>query len=111
MCREARIRHMELHMKKVLPIISPERILVAADPQEEDVIYGWVCFEPGTKILHYVYTTDGFRRMGIAQGLMALAGVLGDDRVQISHYNWRIKRLFKHLKQNWDYNPYLLEAS
>lgn len=63
-------------------------ILVACDPENEDVVYGWACGVPadyqqrpdGTwfcarkPLMHYVYVRHGFRRFGIATKMLEFFG-------------------------------------
>jgi hypothetical protein len=42
-------------------------IMVAAKPDEPDVIWGYMIAEP--RVLHYVFVKQGFRRFGIAKAL------------------------------------------
>lgn len=40
---------------------------VAADPSDPLVIYGYIVHEPG--VLHYAFTKEAFRRLGVAKAL------------------------------------------
>lgn len=45
--------------------------LVAHDPDNLDVVLGYLVYEPG--ILHYVFTKEAFRKYGIAAALLQYA--------------------------------------
>jgi len=50
--------------------------LVACDPSDPDLIQAWIVADllpDGTSVVHYMYTKDVFRRLGIAHGLFQAA--------------------------------------
>ena len=49
------------------------RFLVAANPEDEDQIFGWVCFEDN--IVHYIFVKPIYRDQGIARSLFAGSGL------------------------------------
>ena len=92
----------DITLKKLLPKCT---LLAACDPDDLDVILGYICFEPD--VLHFVYVKGGFRRMGIGNGLMDEAGhwrQIEDSPVVVSH---RTEHLFKCWPEvKWLWNPY-----
>lgn len=114
MCAPARNIYMGNHMNVILSLTEPEKCRVCCHMEDDDLIYGWVCYEPKLQvenlpILHYIYTTDGFRHYGVATNLLKEVGMLDPPRIWVTHYNYRIRRLLKKLRQRWWYNPYLAE--
>ena len=92
----------DITLKKLLPKCT---LLAACDPDDLDVILGYVCYEPD--VLHFVYVKGGFRRLGIGNRLMDEAGHLREMRdspVVVSH---RTEHLFKCWPEvKWLWNPY-----
>jgi len=120
MWKDARFKHMEEHLAKILQLATMERITICCSKDDKDLIIGWMCYEPSTvfapheshkvyPIVHYLYTTDGFRHQGIATQMLKHADVLGHERIWVTHYNYRIKRLLQKIRQKWYYDPYLID--
>lgn len=115
MCKIARNKYMAEYLPTILKLIELPKLLICCDKEDEDLILGWVCFEPEFQvdeqpILHYVYTAQGVRHNGIASTLLVAAGCLEREFIWTTHYNYRIRRLLKKRKQRWKYNPYLVEV-
>lgn len=50
--------------------------LIACDPENEDVIHGYLVIERGEKpVIHWVFVKEAFRRLGIASALIEASGV------------------------------------
>lgn len=62
--------------------------LVACDPADEELLFGFVCFEPKASCLHYVFTRQDLRREGIATRLLA-GVVIGCVSAPWRAYEWR----------------------
>lgn len=52
-------------------ILSVSEILVACKDDEEDVIFGYLIFEP--EVIHYAYVKSGLRRLDVARDLVTKA--------------------------------------
>ena len=113
----------DIILKKILNKCT---LLVACDPDDPDVIWGYVAFDAGlpvpgnsgsyelnrTPVLHFVYVKGAFRRMGIGNRLMDEAfercngcwAQIADHPVVVSH---RTESLFKAWPSvKWRWNPY-----
>ncbi len=113
----------DIILKKILNKCT---LLVACDPEDTDVIWGYVAFNTGdpvpendgffeidrSPVLHFVYVKGAFRRMGIGTRLMEEAfercngswSQIEDHPVVVSH---RTESLFKAWPQvKWRWNPY-----
>ena len=99
----------DIILKKILTKCT---LLVACDPEDPDVIWGYVAFDPKDPVLHFVYVKGAFRRMGIGTRLMEEAfercngcwSQIEDHPVVVSH---RTESLFKAWPQvKWRWNPY-----
>ena len=97
----------DITLKKLLPKCT---LLAACDPDDLDVILGYVCYEPD--VLHFVYVKGGFRRLGIGNRLMdevfrrcnGCWRQIEDSPVVVSH---RTEHLFKCWPEvKWLWNPY-----
>jgi predicted RNA polymerase sigma factor len=55
---------------------------VARSRLDDDVLMGWVCSEPG--VLHFVYVTKPWRRMGLATSLLSAAKL--EPGAKATHY-------------------------
>jgi GNAT superfamily N-acetyltransferase len=99
----------DIILKKILTNCT---LLVACDPEDPDVIWGYVAFDQVDPVLHFVYVKGAFRRMGIGTRLMEEAfdrcngswSQIEDHPVVVSH---RTESLFKAWPQvKWRWNPY-----
>jgi len=83
-------------------------ILIATDPENTDVIYGYAIIESGC-ILHYVFVKNNFRMLGIASKLLANL----PSAVQYTHKapDINLERLLQEDTSllEWIYNPYFFE--
>ena len=53
-------------------ILVRSKVLVVCYPQDEDVIFGYIVYEP--MIAHYLFVKQAFRNLGIAKMLYIAAG-------------------------------------
>ena len=99
----------DIILKKILTNCT---LLVACDPEDPDVIWGYVAFDTKDPVLHFVYVKGAFRRMGIGTRLMEEAfdrcngswSQIEDHPVVVSH---RTESLFKAWPEvKWRWNPY-----
>ena len=49
-------------------LVARSTVVVAADPEDHDIVYGWVAFEGD--VLHYVCCKPRWQRLGIATHLL-----------------------------------------
>lgn len=80
------------------------KILVACNKNDVDQILGWVAIEDvkGGVAVHFVYTKDGFRRMGLASELVRRA--LADKDPGRRFYTFRT-RASGYLFADWQHEP------
>ena len=95
----------DIILKKILNNCT---LLVACDPDDPDVIWGYVAFDAENPVLHFVYVKGAFRRLGIGTRLLRefMDGLFGDplEPVVVSH---RTESLFKAWPSvKWRWNPY-----
>jgi GNAT superfamily N-acetyltransferase len=57
---------------------------VACDPEDTNIILGWMCAED--PVLHYVYVKEAYRRQGIALSLLAACGLSSSRIIPCSHW-------------------------
>lgn len=83
------------------------KILVACKPDEIEVIFGFLVFEPG--VLHYAFTKDAFRNYGIANSLLEKSSLLfvGAGEIFYTHKTRSIHRIVMKFPK-LSYNPFLL---
>lgn len=104
--------------ERVCALVSVSETLVCHDPDNEDIIYGFITYEKGLYIgrniptLHYIYVRRNFRKLGIASTLFQEA--LGQEQAPIAYTH--ITRSLKdgNLIQKWqlgDFDPYLIEGA
>lgn len=90
------------HKHVVLNLILRSRIMIACSAEDEDQIFGWVCYEKG--LLHYIYVKTTFRNMGIGRRLLDEAGITKEKRVVFTHMT---PKADKHLRGYCEkFNPY-----
>lgn len=113
MCAEAIAKY----SKRVDALIGIAPTLVACDPQNDDVIYGFICYEQGQYLgrdaptLHYAWTRKKFRNLGIGSQLLDEA-FPGRPLLVYTHHTKDITRA--RLKEKWNLNsfdPYFIEGA
>lgn len=86
-------------------LASPQvQVIVACDGEEQDLIYGYLAYEPG--VLHFIYVKEAFRKMGIAKQLMSKLDL---ENFKISHLTYTLLDLWSAGKIQCEYDPYALE--
>ena len=83
-------------------LLQSHGAIVACDPEDQDVIYGWACVDP-VGVLHFAYVKHDLRRAGIARRLLEEAG-LGDGTLTVSHWTPALR----FLRRETRYDPYRL---
>lgn len=73
----------EGHARQVDAVIARAGVLLAVPMATATTIAGWVCAEPG--VVHYVYTVETFRRLGVARALLEAIGAEPRAFSQWSH--------------------------
>lgn len=103
------------HKKVIQRILGDSHVLVAANPEDPDQVFGYIVFQAsggGVAVLHWVYVKETFRQLGIARDLFQVAKRIADHDeslpVAATHSNVRWELLAP--KWNLVFNPYLLGA-
>lgn len=79
------------------------QFIIACDPQNSDLILGWLCFEDFSSrhdcctLLHYVYTKLRYRRQGVMRSMLAAAGFGPHRKILCSHWSADIDAVSKKL--------------
>jgi acetyltransferase (GNAT) family protein len=92
---------------------STTSVLIASDPEDSGVIWGYAVFErfndernvPNT-VLHYVYVKESFRTEQVASQLMQ-AGELDLNTCSFSHWTYPMNVIINKFP-NLTYNPYFI---
>lgn len=100
------------HQHKLIENIVSEggKILVACDPEDTSVVYGWIVYSHlsrhGLPCLHYIYVKQSFRGLGMAKALVKAAKIDTSKMSVCSHITGLGKTLAE--KYNFLYNPYII---
>lgn len=78
--------------------------LIACSPEDHSVIFGYIIADPTNNYLHYCYTKDAFRKLGIAKALYSQIFSAGAVSPTITHKTHSVKEL----SQRFNYNPFVL---
>lgn len=84
------------------------RVLVAVDPKDDDVIYGWLATErmfDGASRVHFAYVKMPFRKAGVLTRLLAAAEVDMENST-LTHWTYSCSEMSRN--HSLSYNPYLL---
>ena len=86
-------------------LIPKTHVLVLCNPEDEDHIMGWVCYETETPCLHFLFIKFNFRRMGMGSRLLSETGLPeSPDECEVS---WRTPALnFFTKNHKWIWNPF-----
>ncbi len=97
------------HQKILDTILSNDGVqtCIACDPEDEDLIFGYITFEP--KIIHFIYVKYAFRKRGIATKL--LEQILNIEQCEASHLTYSLLDLWTAGKIKIEFNPYLTKGT
>jgi hypothetical protein len=86
-------------------LLAEHGALVACDPEDEDVIWGWCCVggEP-CRALHWIFVKYYLRGAGVARALLEAAG-LDRGTLVCTHWTRDLDRFHGRVAE---YDPYLL---
>ena len=116
--REKELRHVpnpvyfHYHHALVGSLITDERVLwgVVCPSDQPNLIAGFCAAEPlggGPLLVHYVYVSKTFRRLGLGSRMLATLGVMKDTPVMVTHHSYPGEQLLKSRGNVGLYNPYL----
>lgn len=57
-----------LHRPKIIDLITEHGVTVACSPNDNSIIYGYICYND--EFLHIVYVRSPYRQQGVATGLL-----------------------------------------
>lgn len=99
--------YFDAHHKVIESIFKRAVVLVACSPQDPNQIFGYCCTEEveGVQVLHYCYTKEAFRRMGL-QALLLEEAKLGPSYFY-THYTKLFAEQIRRNNFKAVYNPYL----
>jgi len=95
------------HQKLLDRLLPKIQVIVACDENDQDLIFGFLAFEP--KIVHFVYVKEPFRKMGIARKLIESQGI-NVNECQASHLTFGLLDLWTAKKVSIEFNDYLLRG-
>ena len=78
------------HRRVVDRLVAKRGVIVAHDPGDETVLYGWICWEWVPDAIHYLYVKETRRNQGVAHALIK-AAVL-DGPLLVTHWTPACKR-------------------
>jgi len=90
-------------------LIARSRVLLAAAPEDESVILGWICFEESRpRRLHYLHVKRAFQRLGLARALMAAADIDLRDETPVLYSHKTTPLEACRPPQSWTFAPWML---
>lgn len=95
------------HHKLIEGLCKKAEIFIACNEQDVSQIYGYICYErvEGLLVVHWIYTKESFRKLGIAKMMADKAGFKADEAVLYTHRTFISEALEK--KYIMVFNPYL----
>lgn len=95
------------HHKIIENLLKTCEVIIACSDDDVSQILGWACFEKvqGAFVLHYIYTKQTYRMLGIAGRLLSETGHNPELASLYSHHSAVALKLAG--KYNFVYNPYL----
>jgi ribosomal protein S18 acetylase RimI-like enzyme len=80
------------------------KVLIACNPDERDVLYGYLVCTKGT--LHFSLVKEAFRGLGIGRSLFN-AAFSNPNSVICSHKTFSVEKIF-HTHKQLEFNPFVL---
>jgi GNAT superfamily N-acetyltransferase len=94
------------HGKIITSLLDHDDFIIACDHEDEDVIWGYVAFDPDVQIVDYVYVKEVMRGHGIARNLIDATGLSGKIRVTHRPNTQGKDELVKKFKSRFTYDLY-----
>lgn len=92
------------YAKVIDRILTDSGVLIACQPDDPKVIYGYLVFEP--RLLHYCFVKEAFRFSGIAKSLVVKA--VGVQNLHVyTHHTGHLKPILEKYPF-LTYNPFVL---
>lgn len=91
------------HKKIVQRTVETQKILIACDPTDPDLIIGYVVYSASEArpVIHYVHVKVRFRGFGIGTELL---NRVSPSSFTATHKTWPARKL---RRKDFDYNPFL----
>ena len=85
-------------------LIPSSQLLVLCNPEDNDHIMGWICYEEEDPCLHFIFIKFNFRRMGMGRRLLSETGLpQSPEECEVS---WRTPALNFFNNHKWVWNPF-----
>ena len=99
-----------VHEPLIAKIIEASEIIIACNPDDEEQLFGFFCYEHRDSWLrsHYIYVKKVFRGMGFATDMLKMAGVDPTIKHLATHRTTDYEVLARKLQSPFVYNPYTL---
>lgn len=81
-------------------------LMLACDPVETDVLYGFALGDPEADILHYAFVKKTLRKFGLFGQLVSALG-LDLTHASFSHWTRDMALVMRKRAGPWFYDPYL----
>ncbi len=96
--------------KLIERLLQSSTVLVACDPDDPGQIYGYLCYEQieGIMCVHYTYTKQPFRALGVAKQLLEKSGYDWQNSSGVYTHHTRLGGNLSSYKYNLVYHPYIL---
>jgi len=91
------VRYAESQHQIVTRLLSRSDVRVACYAKNPQLILGWVCLEPETSTVHYVYVKSAYRGLGVVRDLL---GTLLWQPCRYSHKTRKVRAM-----EGWVYHP------
>lgn len=100
------------HKKVVAQLLKDSGIVIAANPESTDQIFGYGVYQPstgGVTVLHYIYVKHPYRKLGIGRDVVQMIR-------RLSNHDDALPMVASHIGSSWDairekwnlvYNPYV----
>lgn len=86
---------------RIVSLMRKGQTLVACDPTEQDIVFGWVCADAVIPpVVHYVYVKSPYRRRGLARKLLKAAGV-GSAPFLATHETYDVRGRINYVYCPW----------
>lgn len=97
--------------RKVAQVLAKSSVTIIHNPDDDDQIYGWVCYQlvKDLLVIHYSYVKRPYQRLGLLKACLIKAYPdFGRSEVAITAMSREIAHLLE--RHRLIYNPYLKET-
>lgn len=99
------------HRKYIEKLIASSINYVAAWDKDDDQLFGWICGDriDDAFVVHFLYTKQKFRRLGIAQKLLCALGYIPGEPIIATHVTYIYTDTGLSKRKNIVNNPYVAQ--